>query len=295
LDLTQLSTACQGRVDAYEERIALISILAVSSTLTPLSNWWLSLNLCGRSIAGTRSTLGGRRAGGSMVELPFVPRWRVERVQRSGIAGLMIPARSCRDAAGCPDCRHRSTAVHGYYRRRTADLRGGAVFGCVRCSSHSAGIARVNSSSCIPFDCRPSRMASWISGASSVNHSSLLTKLRPIFSASAISCAERHLPASSSRFHRCALASARISVSSGRALMCAHASPPSGAMITFCPPRRLSNGNARMASVRQSSRAFAQASADQPAHPSGVSRSATVGSTARLSWRRIPLRKEYLS
>jgi hypothetical protein len=31
---------------------------------------------------------------------------------------------------------------------------------------------------------------------------------------------------------------ARISVSSGRALVGAHASTPSGAMITFCPPRR---------------------------------------------------------
>ena len=53
------------------------------------------------------------------------------------------------------------------------------------------------------------------SANSSVSRSSRLTKLRPIFSASAISCAEWYLPASSIRFHRCALARARISVSSG--------------------------------------------------------------------------------
>lgn len=56
------------------------------------------------------------------MELPFVPGWRVERVQRSGVCGLTISARSRRDAARCPDCRHRSTAVHGYYQRRPADL-----------------------------------------------------------------------------------------------------------------------------------------------------------------------------
>jgi hypothetical protein len=40
------------------------------------------------------------------------------------------------------------------------------------------------------------------------------------------------------RFHRCARASARISVSSGPGFAGAHASPPSGAMITFLwPPR----------------------------------------------------------
>lgn len=57
-----------------------------------------------------------------MLELPLVPGWRVERVRRSGVSGLTISARSRRDAARCPDCRHRSTAVHGYYCRRPADL-----------------------------------------------------------------------------------------------------------------------------------------------------------------------------
>ena len=46
------------------------------------------------------------------------------------------------------------------------------------------------------------------------------------------------LPSSSNRFHRCARASARISVSSGRGFAGAHASPPSGAMITLRPPWR---------------------------------------------------------
>ena len=45
-------------------------------------------------------------------------------------------------------------------------------------------------------------------------------------------------PPSSNLFHRCARASARISVSSGRGFAGAQASPPSGAMITLRPPRR---------------------------------------------------------
>ena len=53
---------------------------------------------------------------------------------------------------------------------------------------------------------------------------------------SACSCAAPLL--SSIRFHPCARTSARISVSSGRAFAGAQASPPSGEMITFCPPRR---------------------------------------------------------
>jgi hypothetical protein len=75
-----------------------------------------------------------------------------------------------------------------------------------------------------------------MSGASRVSRSSRLTKLRLIPSASAISAADRNLPSSSIRFHRCALASARISVSSGRGFAGAQASPPSGAMITLRPP-----------------------------------------------------------
>ena len=57
-------------------------------------------------------------------------------------------------------------------------------------------------------------------------------------SASASSAGRRYLPSSSNRFHRCARASARISVSSGRGFAGAHASPPSGAMMTLRPPRR---------------------------------------------------------
>jgi hypothetical protein len=57
-----------------------------------------------------------------------------------------------------------------------------------------------------------------MSGESSVSRSSRLTKLRVTPSASAISAADRNFPSSSIRFHRCALASARISASSGRGL-----------------------------------------------------------------------------
>ena len=54
-----------------------------------------------------------------------------------------------------------------------------------------------------------------MSGASSVSRSRRLTKLRVTPSASAISAADRYLPSSSNRFHRCARASAQISASSG--------------------------------------------------------------------------------
>lgn len=57
-----------------------------------------------------------------MLPLSLVPGFRVERVQREGSSGLRITARSRRDAARCPECRHPSTAVHGYYRRHPADL-----------------------------------------------------------------------------------------------------------------------------------------------------------------------------
>ena len=68
------------------------------------------------------------------------------------------------------------------------------------CASHgradgkcSRGLARTprhhraNSSNCIPFGCRPSRIVSWTSGASNVSRSKRLTKLRVMPSASAIS------------------------------------------------------------------------------------------------------------
>ena len=106
------------------------------------------------------------------------------------------------------------------------------------CSSHLLGNDRVNSSSCNPFDCRPSRIISTMSGESSVNRSSRLTKLRVTPSASASSPADRYLPSSSKRFHRCARTSARISALSHRGFAGAHASPPSGAMMTLRPPRR---------------------------------------------------------
>ena len=72
-----------------------------------------------------------------------------------------------------------------------------------------------------------------MSGASSVSSSSRFFSF-----SSAISAADRYLPSSNILFRRCARASAQISVSSGRGFAGAHASPPSGAMITLRPPRR---------------------------------------------------------
>ena len=69
-----------------------------------------------------------------------------------------------------------------------------------------------------------------MSGTKSVRHSSRLTKLRVIPSASASLPADRHLPSSSNRFHRCPLAIARISISSGRGFARAQALPLSGAI-----------------------------------------------------------------
>jgi hypothetical protein len=85
-----------------------------------------------------------------------------------------------------------------------------------RCSPHALGSIRVKSPSCISLGCRPSSMASRMSGARSVSRSRRLTKLRVTVSASASSETDRHFPCSSSRFHRCARTIARISASSGR-------------------------------------------------------------------------------
>jgi hypothetical protein len=53
-------------------------------------------------------------------------------------------------------------------------------------------------------------------------------------SAWAISATDRYLPSSSIRFHRCARASVRINVSSGRGFAGPHASLPSGAVGVRC-------------------------------------------------------------
>jgi hypothetical protein len=63
----------------------------------------------------------------------------------------------------------------------------------------SFGIARISSSSTNPFGRRPSRIASTISGASSVSRSSRLTKLRLMRSASAGFVADRCPPSLSRR------------------------------------------------------------------------------------------------
>jgi Family of unknown function (DUF6880) len=102
-----------------------------------------------------------------------------------------------------------------------------------RCFSHSLGMGSVSSSSCTPFGCLPLRIASTMSGVSSVSRSSRLTKLRVTPSASASSPAERHLRSSSNRFHRCSRASARISVSSGRGF--SHAGASSSAACAPSP------------------------------------------------------------
>ena len=77
-----------------------------------------------------------------------------------------------------------------------------------------------------------------------------MTKLRVTPSASASSPADRYLHSSSNRFQRCARASARISVSSGRGFVGAQALPPSGAMIHLAsaaalPGYRRADGNRR--------------------------------------------------
>jgi hypothetical protein len=73
-------------------------------------------------------------------------------------------------------------------------------------------------------------------GASSVIRDRRLTKLRSP-SAAARSPADRYLPYSSIRFHRCPRAKVRISVSSGRGFAGAHASPPPGAMMWLAKTR----------------------------------------------------------
>ncbi|MFZ1415237.1 MAG: hypothetical protein WAS73_11765 [Defluviicoccus sp.] len=127
----------------------------------------------------------------------------------------------------------RPLGVQAFLKRLKDSLggRGGDAAISSRCSSHATGIARGSSSSCIPFGCRPSRIASWMSGASIVSHRRRLTQLRSIYSASAISDTEPWIPSSSIRFQRCARASARICVSSCHGFAGAHASPPSGVMI----------------------------------------------------------------
>ena len=64
--------------------------------------------------------------------------------------------------------------------------------------------------------CRPSRIASTMSGASSVNRRMLPTKPRSIFSATAISLIEAYRPPSSIRFHRNARAKAFTIAGSAR-------------------------------------------------------------------------------
>lgn len=125
---------------------------------------------------------------------------------RAWVAGCGHPARAGGRPTSVPRAR---IGLCGRNQERTFSHR-------QRCSSHTIGMDRVNSSSCMPFGCRPSRIASWMSGARSVSRRSLLTKLRVMPSTSAISCADRYLLPSSIRFQRCARASARISVSSCR-------------------------------------------------------------------------------
>jgi transposase len=57
-----------------------------------------------------------------MLQSFMVPGCRVEDLRRESRSLVVLSARRRRDGARCPDCSHLSGAIHGYYRRRPADL-----------------------------------------------------------------------------------------------------------------------------------------------------------------------------
>ena len=57
-----------------------------------------------------------------MLHLFMVPGCRVEGVRCKSRSLVVLWARRRRDGARCPDCSHLSGKIHGYYRRRPADL-----------------------------------------------------------------------------------------------------------------------------------------------------------------------------
>lgn len=57
-----------------------------------------------------------------MPQMSIIPGCHCEGARREGSSGLIISLRGRRHGARCPECRWRSTVVHGYYHRRPADL-----------------------------------------------------------------------------------------------------------------------------------------------------------------------------
>ena len=57
-----------------------------------------------------------------MLQSLMVPGCRVEGVRCKSRSLVVLWARRRRDGARCPDCSHLSGKIHGYYRRRPADL-----------------------------------------------------------------------------------------------------------------------------------------------------------------------------
>ena len=108
------------------------------------------------------------------------------------------------------------------------------------CSSHTLGSALVSSSSCSTLGWRPSRMASTTSGASERQAEQAVDEA-PRYAFGLGDSRRRsvvpilHQPLPPMRPRECADQRSRPGVG----LAGAHASPPSGAMITLRPPRRL--------------------------------------------------------
>ena len=57
-----------------------------------------------------------------MLQSFMVPGCRVDGLRRESRSVVVLSARRRHDGARCPDCSHLSGTIHGYYRRRPADL-----------------------------------------------------------------------------------------------------------------------------------------------------------------------------
>jgi len=121
----------------------------------------------------------------------------------------------------------------------------------VRCSLHAVALEPSISASRSPFGCRPSRIASTMSGAKQVSGRSRQTKATVTRSCSAKSVIDRACPLSILRRQRCARTSALIRVSSRPGFEVGIAAP-CGVMISFRLPRRCSRIGMRMVSLSTS-------------------------------------------
>jgi transposase len=77
-------------------------------------------NGCEKQTGAASPRSGGYN--GEMTELYSIPGCRVERVTRRGRTHAVLSARTEREGALYPSCNRRSTAPHGTYVRRPADL-----------------------------------------------------------------------------------------------------------------------------------------------------------------------------